>query len=53
MLQDLCKSLEDECSIQPVKLQLSTDATVKQVFIFFIFFRCNFFYIAYTVCTMM
>ncbi|XP_060750282.1 chloride channel K isoform X2 [Tachysurus vachellii] len=28
--QDLCKSLEDECSIQPVKLQLSTDATVKQ-----------------------
>ncbi|XP_017342349.1 chloride channel K isoform X2 [Ictalurus punctatus] len=29
--EDLCKSLEDECSIQPVKLQLSTDATVKQV----------------------
>lgn len=30
----MCKSLEDECDIQPIKLQLSTDATVKQVFIF-------------------
>ncbi|XP_026777204.3 chloride channel K [Pangasianodon hypophthalmus] len=28
--EDLCKSLEDACSIQPVKLQLSPDATVKQ-----------------------
>ncbi|KAI5095683.1 chloride channel protein ClC-Ka, partial [Silurus meridionalis] len=28
--EDLCKSLEDECYIQPAKLQLSPDATVKQ-----------------------
>lgn len=43
MLQDLCKSLEDECSIQPVKLQLSTDATVKQVFNFLFFLGVIFF----------
>ncbi|TSR39557.1 Chloride channel protein ClC-Kb [Bagarius yarrelli] len=29
--EDLCRSLEDECLIQPVTMQLSTDATVKQM----------------------
>lgn len=40
----MCKSLEDGCFIQPVKLQLSIDATVKQVFIFI---ADNYFYLAY------